>query len=524
MFTQWYNLPNGALWLYAETLASTATDIDLFVGRDEGDGFPDEWEELCTSTTPQELERCDLYDLEPGDYWIVVQNWTGSNGADGDAMTLRHAAIEPSADSKLSASGPGITGVNESFPVRVSWDNFEAAPGETWLGAVGVGSSKSSPSNVGVIPVMLTRNGVAAAETLALMDGRAHGLALAANGKHDRVFIDVPPGAQTLTVSATGADNTQSSMLKLELVRLDFEDGLSNPPLASPAGNAPVVDSAQGSASGGPTVTRSGGVEAGRWYAVLSNASSSPVSVEIQADVEFQGAAIDVQPGLWFPPTRSGQGYDYNWGGADRALIWYTYDEAGLPAWYIASAPANDGNIWVADILRVTNDGESQQLAPVGSLSVTALAPQEALFSYTLYGKSGTERTQPLSGLSCPQVNGSAASYTGIWFRGEEGLGGASVLVNSITQSQIHYLFDEDGMPRWLFAQDPVNDDPLDPEIPILQFSGYCAVCAPADVGFVEVGTLDRSFGSETSGSWTWTTILRHRSAAPSSAATRSSS
>ncbi|MEE4219053.1 MAG: S8 family serine peptidase, partial [Xanthomonadales bacterium] len=349
VFTQWYNLPNGALWLYAETLASTAPDIDLFVGRDEGDGFADEWEELCSSTTPQDLERCDLYNLPPGNYWILVQNWTGSGGdGGGDAMTLRHAVVEPSAGSGLSASGPGITGVNESFPVRVSWDNFEAAPGETWLGAVGVGSSKSSPSNVGVIPVRLTRSGVAAAESLALMDGRTHGLALAASGKHDRMFIDIPPGAQSLTVSATGADDTQSSMLKLELVRLDFEDGLSDPPFASPAGNAPVVASAEGSIASGPTVTVSGGVDAGRWYAVLSNGSSSPVSVEVQANVEFQGAAIDVQPGLWFPPARSGQGYDYNWGGADRALIWYTYDEVGLPTWYIASAPANDGNIWVA--------------------------------------------------------------------------------------------------------------------------------------------------------------------------------
>ncbi|MBT8055339.1 MAG: hypothetical protein KJO72_00225, partial [Gammaproteobacteria bacterium] len=80
--------------------------------------------------------------------------------------------------------------------------------------------------------------------------------------------------------------------------------------------------------------------------------------------------------------------------------------------------------------------------------------------------------------------------------------GGASILVNDLTQAQIHYLFDENGEPRWLFAQDPENNDPLDPEIPILQFRGFCAVCEPAEVDFERVGTLGRGFDSETSGFW----------------------
>jgi hypothetical protein len=405
----------------------------------------------------------------------------------------------------MAASGPGIVSENEPFQVRVSWDNFAGLPGETWLSAVGVGSHRNSPYNIGLIPVEINRSGFAAAETFPLMDGRTHGLALGANGTHDRMFIDVPPGASSLTVSASGASDEQSNALTLELTRLDFDDGMSNPPFASPAGNGLVEASASGSNGTGPTATIDGGVEPGRWYAVLRNTTGTPVSVEVSADVEFQGTAIDVHPGLWHPGSRPGlgQGYDYSWGGESRALIWYTYDEDGLPAWFISGAPANDGNIWTTDILRVTNDGAVQQLAPVGSLSVTALARDDALFSYTLYGKSGTERMIPLSDLSCPDVNGSPASYTGIWYRGVDGLGGASVLVNSVTQAQIHYLFDADGLPRWLFAQDPNNLDPYDPQIPMLQFTGFCAVCDADAVGFEVVGTLDRSFSSETDGSWT---------------------
>jgi hypothetical protein len=186
-------------------------------------------------------------------------------------------------------------------------------------------------------------------------------------------------------------------------------------------------------------------------------------------------------------------------------LIWYTYDEDGLPAWYIANKPATDGNIWTADLHRFTNNGTTQQSAPVGQISITSLAENDSMFSYTLFGQSGTERMQPISPQTCPQVNGSAKSYSGIWYRGVDGLGGASVEVNASTQSQIHYLFDDLGMPRWLFAQDMVNPAPTNGDIPMFQYHGYCAVCDVAPVGYDNdpVGMLQRSFESESAGSWT---------------------
>jgi hypothetical protein len=90
-----------------------------------------------------------------------------------------------------------------------------------------------------------------------------------------------------------------------------------------------------------------------------------------------------------------------------------------------------------------------------------------------------------------------------VWFRGVDGLGGASILVNAGTQAQIHYLFDDSGRPRWLFAQDLVNSEPTNSELPMLQFSGYCAVCEASAVSSETVGMLERSFDSESTGSWT---------------------
>ena len=508
VFTAWYDLPAGALWLYAETPASSSNDVDLFVGRDDnGNGRADEWEELCASTSPDNTERCDLTDIPPGDYWILVQNWTGGAPA-GDDITLLSAAVEADAGSGLAASGPGIVAAAENFTLRLSWDNLPALPGETWFGAVGVGNDRASPNNLGVVPVRFTRSGIAPAATLPLMAGRNHGLALAAGGMHDRSFIDIPAGTGSLTVQATGRTAAQSDNLRIDLVRVDFADAFSTPPFAAPADGRPVVVSAGGSGGAGPQVTVSGGVEPGRWYPIVRNEGGSAAAVTVRAVVEQSAAALDAHPGLWEPSSRRGisQGFEFNW--ADDAaspyfMVWYTYDESGRPAWYYASADRDGRNIWTADLLRVTNDGAEQQLQRVGDVSLTLLATDDAMFSYTLYGQSGTERMMKQSLLTCPDVNGVPTSYTGHWFRGSPGLGGATVLMNASVQAQAHYLFDATGQPRWLFAQDPAVNDPDAPVIPLLQFRGFCAVCDFVQPDYRIVGTLERSFTSESTGNWT---------------------
>ena len=501
VFTVWHEFPEGALAFYAETLESAAPDIDLFIGRDDnGDGIASESEELCSSTSPLDLEFCILFDQPPGDYWVVVQNWEASSNAP-DEVTVRSGGVWPGEHNNLAVSGPGIVGGGEAFTLRLSWDNLAALPGEEWLGAIGIGTSRENPNNVGVIPVRLTRNAIGEPETLALFHGVDHGLALDAGASHDRMFIDVPPGAGSLTVSADALESEMNDGLNLELRRLGFDAALANPPFAAAPGGAAVVASDSGSGGAGPTVTVSGGaLQTGRWYAVLSNGNDSPVAIQVRAEVASQGTALPIHRGLWEPSSRPGlrQGYEYNWGSSDRSLIWYSYEEDGQPAWYIAGSPSVAGNIWVSDLYRVTNDGARQQLATVGKVSVTTLAEDDALFTFTLFGQSGTDRMQPLSALTCP----SGQSYTGLWYRGGDGLGGASVVVNASTQAQIHYLFDAEGRPRWLVAQDSDNPEPTNPEMPMLQFTGYCAVCANTGVSFAPMGVLTREFTSETVGSW----------------------
>jgi hypothetical protein len=123
--------------------------------------------------------------------------------------------------------------------------------------------------------------------------------------------------------------------------------------------------------------------------------------------------------------------------------------------------------------------------------------------SYTLFGESGFDPMHPNGPNDCPNIGGGLKSYTGHWYRGVPGLGGSTVLVYSSAQAQVHYLFDDSGVPRWIIAADDENQSATAEVIPLLQFDGFCSVCTPETVTWSTVGLVTRTVQDETDGSWT---------------------
>ncbi|MEE4296350.1 MAG: S8 family serine peptidase, partial [Wenzhouxiangella sp.] len=86
------DVPADAVGLWAEILASSSEDMDLFVGRDvNGDGAAQESEEQCRSASPIELERCIVEEPQAGRWWIVAQNWTAN--LPNDSVELEWAVL-----------------------------------------------------------------------------------------------------------------------------------------------------------------------------------------------------------------------------------------------------------------------------------------------------------------------------------------------------------------------------------------------------------------------------------------------
>ena len=400
--------------------------------------------------------------------------------------------------SGLTATGTGIIPEGAAQTVRLSWDNVNAVPGTQLIGAVGLGTRREDANNIGIIPVTFTKTSIAAPETLVLMNGVSRGLTISGNSMHNLAYVDVPPGTDSLTVSASGADSAQNNGLAIELYRMEFDAAFANAPFAAvPNTSGAPLASASGADGNGPSVPVSGGVTPGRWYVVLKNESGAHASVEVTADMSFSGTPIPLQGGLWEPGgVREGinQGYDYSSTGGYRSLLWYTYTEDGAPAWYLAASAEPVGNVWTAKLKRFTNDGSLQQKTVVGYVSITALAGDDQILSFTLFGDEGSDRIiNKFYPPVCPTVAEAKKSYNGVWSRPDIGVGGATVVVNEGSEGYVHYIYDGNGNPAWLQGGAQLN---------LRQWSGFCPTCTGPAPTKITVGTFARDFVDEANMSW----------------------
>ena len=149
-------VPSGAARFIAEILDSTASDVDLYTGHDDnGNGLPEEGEQLCSSTTGSWAEFCELTEPPAGDYWVLVQNWNGS-ASQPDDILLSVALVSGDAGN-MTVEGPTSVPAGTPFDLRVYWNDPALEAGDIWYGAIALGTDGENPGNLGVIPVDLYR-------------------------------------------------------------------------------------------------------------------------------------------------------------------------------------------------------------------------------------------------------------------------------------------------------------------------------------------------------------------------------
>jgi subtilisin family serine protease len=140
--------------LVAEITASKAPDLDLYVGKDNGDGVPQEGEIVCTSAGGSADEYCNINDPTPGVYWILIESFAGS-GSQPDALTLATAVVPSTSSNNLTVSGPSSVPGGTPFNLRLTWNTARMAPGSRWYGAFDLGTSAASAGNLGLVDVNL---------------------------------------------------------------------------------------------------------------------------------------------------------------------------------------------------------------------------------------------------------------------------------------------------------------------------------------------------------------------------------
>jgi hypothetical protein len=149
------DVPEGSRFLASEIVDTTALDLDLFVGRDlNGDGAPQEAEELCRSASDTAFESCSLASPEGGQYWILVQNWLGL-GADN--VKLVTAVVSGANAGNLTATGPKSVPAGKPFDITLNWNEPALVAGEPWFALVELGSDRKLPNNAKALFVKLDR-------------------------------------------------------------------------------------------------------------------------------------------------------------------------------------------------------------------------------------------------------------------------------------------------------------------------------------------------------------------------------
>lgn len=458
-------------------------NIDLFVGHDANlDGQASVDELRCTSAMSGGAERCELALSHPGGgdvrYWALIQNRGGA--ATGARIEWAQLPLRPD-NIELVATGPGSLAEDAVFNLRLGWNDPTMVDGEVRFGFFV--ATPVPGTDFGWVPVRLERI-AGDPSPVVLASGVDHTLRLAAGAAHERMFIDVPAGAQSLTVTSTSAGN-----IDLYLAR---------PATAS----SPGIDPAPARSSAAASATTGGGNEnlvldtptlvPGRWYVTPVNVDGAAVDATLRATVA--GTAPAVRAGSYYNAARAGHGLFVYPAADQRVVIWYTYFQDNSPTWYYLQGTQPGANgAWTGPVYRSAWDGDSNFLRVVGHATMVPTGPDAFTWSYSIDGQTGSEPFAAL-GRGCPTSGGTVRDASSHWFDPATAGSGYSVQLFDNYEFFAAFVYDGQGSPRFLLAELPaVGADTQ--SFALEQVTGFCPTCPRTGTPTREdVGTFTRTF------------------------------
>lgn len=419
-------------------------------------------------------------------YWVLWHN----RGAASVAMRSDVSAVPlASGDGRFIATGPGELAQGEAFTLRLGWNDPTLLPGNRRVGYLRVRPQPDHPG--GWVPVRLERRAGtttpdAPPAAVALANRVPHALQLAAATSHDRVFIDVPAGATSLTV-------VTESQQEVDLY-LAHAATPSSPMIAAAPARHLAEASSQRNGGNEVAVVAGAALKPGRWYVVPVNTSSPVATLSLTATVV--ATAPIVRSGSYYNPARGGHGV-FLYPAADQWVgLWYTYFQDGSPTWFYmqGAAPGPDG-IWRGGIYRSTWAGTQNHMTKVGEAKATSSGPDAFQFTYTLDGETGSEPLRAL-GRGCPAIGGRPLDASSNWFNPASAGSGYSVQLWPDYEMYIAFVYDAQGVPRFLSAESGGSGGATR-ILALDQLTGFCPLCErTGNPVRRDIGTFQRDFSA----------------------------
>lgn len=194
--------------------------------------------------------------------------------------------------------------------------------------------------------------------------------------------------------------------------------------------------------------------------------------------------------GVWWNPARSGDGFQIFNADGQVALLWYTYDDAGKPIWYIAQGDLGSLGTQSWPLLKHRwANGRRADGTQVGTVRLTVRHPEGMDLAWEIGGKQGTWAIQPftISGV----IN--ETDHSGLWFDPANSGWGFSLTEQGDIMGGLLFTYDTAGAPTWVAGFDRTPNT-----VELHAFTGSCTACTYNPPTTRSVGRLSFDFQSET--------------------------
>ena len=192
--------------------------------------------------------------------------------------------------------------------------------------------------------------------------------------------------------------------------------------------------------------------------------------------------------GNWFNPATSGRGFNIGIFNNRLQVLWFTYDNEGLPVWY-TSADFLVGHEFDSELIKtkLASDG-SVSIESIGRLNITFDNERAAVMSWQIGDDMGEEPIFWLQFSREPET----INHTGMWSRADTPGWGTAVITNGDKTLMIPFIYDDDGEPRWVISNVSESLSSFNLDMIAVFSDTLCPICSGnPDSSIVAAGTMD---------------------------------
>jgi hypothetical protein len=203
-------------------------------------------------------------------------------------------------------------------------------------------------------------------------------------------------------------------------------------------------------------------------------------NIRILVSRHTQAVPFVIEPGTsaaWFDLSHDGEGFVIEILADNQAVMyWFTYDESGEQAWYIAVGEVRGNRLLFPEVIRTAGGVFGPEFDPdsvVSEVAGTAVFLYESCGAgtmvYQLPGRKGRFNLQRLSrvmGADCGDFAGPPASeevtHSGSWFNQNQSGHGFTIEVLADGQVLVYWFtYDQNGNQAWFFGIGVIEDGEL---------------------------------------------------------------